>query len=1063
MLINSTVKVDSTDFLIRMDSDSRSPSFPLLNNILSDNKKSKSIKLNSIEINVSTIRDILGNGIDYNDDIYIFNIEGKVSSNIYSWKVYKNNKQIKELFEQIKKELSKRENVDEYLINKCKIVKKYTDGELYRNIKKIGEFLVEINNNTRPNQPEELKEALRISKTSFLDNEEMKPFEGYAYKKAEPRILRTILKYVLFPIEYFFFSGWNKRWIVLKNDMICYLNNPNTIIGKNVYWFDEDIEIKTEKDKILIIKNLSKTLVLKFDSKFERDIWKQEIELRIRNKQEEFFNNNIYNSFSYTKSNCEAKWFVDGHNYFCQLFEKLKYAKESVYITDWFLSPELALIRPLNYNDFIDEKKDYKKNLDFSNVSRLMDIFYLLAKRGVKIYILLFCEVSLALAINSSYTKRTLKKLHENIKITRHPKMTTKVLWSHHEKLVIIDQKVAFVGGLDLCWGRYDTNNHPIVEVERDDKTYNYPGSDYINERQVDLHEVEKFYKEQIDRNERPRMAWHDVQTMVEGPMVNDIVRHFVERWNDARFNKRDHGIVNIDSSKSMKKKKSEKFKKINDDDEIKNKIKTTDQLGLFKRSSKTLKDKEINLINKISSNIEDIKEENEDDFIEDDNIIISDNKEDKKNNIIYTSTKKDNNLIKNDLYDENLDNHSNLDIEENSGRFTLFKTFKNKVKNKVKVKLDDYKKKHNIKDKEDDIKQKVNFSNDEKGEFKINALRSVCNWSIGKDTTERSILQGYYKLIDNAQHYIYIENQFFITKSFSEEERSNSGLNLNKLVQNEIGLHIRERIERAYKAKSNFKVFVFIPLLPGFSGTPGESSTINCILKHTYQSIAHNKGMSLLEKLRETMGEDVNKYIYFFSLRNHGKIKEIPVTELIYIHSKLLIVDDEKVLIGSANINDRSMMGDRDSEFAIIIEEGKKVKSSMDNKEYMASKYALSLRKHLMAEHMGLESDNEIFNDPLNDKLWNEMRDKAKKNSQAYSDIFDCFPDNKFNNFAKLKERKIIKTQEDKEELKKLYDENSSRISGHIVQYPINFLKDQELDIDFFSKENLIPERNFV
>ncbi len=115
------------------------------------------------------------------------------------------------------------------------------------------------------------------------------------------------------------------------------------------------------------------------------------------------------------------------------------------------------------------------------------------------------------------------------------------------------------------------------------------------------------------------------------------------------------------------------------------------------------------------------------------------------------------------------------------------------------------------------------------------------------------------------------------------------------------------------------------------------------------------------------------------------------------------------------------------------------------------------------MAEHMGLESDNEIFNDPLNDKLWNEMRDKAKKNSQAYSDIFDCFPDNKFNNFAKLKERKIIKTQEDKEELKKLYDENSSRISGHIVQYPINFLKDQELDIDFFSKENLIPERNFV
>ena len=31
------------------------------------------------------------------------------------------------------------------------------------------------------------------------------------------------------------------------------------------------------------------------------------------------------------------------------------------------------------------------------------------------------------------------------------------------------------------------------------------------------------------------------------------------------------------------------------------------------------------------------------------------------------------------------------------------------------------------------------------------------------------------------------------------------------------------------------------------------------------------------------------------------------------------MIVDDRIVLIGSANINDRSLMGDRDSEIAII------------------------------------------------------------------------------------------------------------------------------------------------
>lgn len=45
-----------------------------------------------------------------------------------------------------------------------------------------------------------------------------------------------------------------------------------------------------------------------------------------------------------------------------------------------------------------------------------------------------------------------------------------------------------------------------------------------------------------------------------------------------------------------------------------------------------------------------------------------------------------------------------------------------------------------------------------------------------------------------------------------------------------------------------------------------------------------------------------------------------IPVTELIYVHSKLLIADDRTVICGSANINDRSLIGKRDSEVNVII-----------------------------------------------------------------------------------------------------------------------------------------------
>ena len=62
--------------------------------------------------------------------------------------------------------------------------------------------------------------------------------------------------------------------------------------------------------------------------------------------------------------------------------------------------------------------------------------------------------------------------------------------------------------------------------------------------------------------------------------------------------------------------------------------------------------------------------------------------------------------------------------------------------------------------------------------------------------------------------------------------------------------------------------------------------------------------------------------YIKFISLRKYGEINGELQTEIIYVHSKLMIVDDKYVIIGSANINDRSMLGDRDSEIAILVKD---------------------------------------------------------------------------------------------------------------------------------------------
>ena len=60
------------------------------------------------------------------------------------------------------------------------------------------------------------------------------------------------------------------------------------------------------------------------------------------------------------------------------------------------------------------------------------------------------------------------------------------------------------------------------------------------------------------------------------------------------------------------------------------------------------------------------------------------------------------------------------------------------------------------------------------------------------------------------------------------------------------------------------------------------------------------------------------------------------------------MIVDDTKVIIGSANINDRSLIGKRDSELAIVVEDTKMVRSCMNGQSCMVGQYASSLRKSL-------------------------------------------------------------------------------------------------------------------
>lgn len=57
--------------------------------------------------------------------------------------------------------------------------------------------------------------------------------------------------------------------------------------------------------------------------------------------------------------------------------------------------------------------------------------------------------------------------MHENIRVFRHPDHARigVFFWAHHEKIVAVDQKYAFVGGLDLCYGRWDDYQHRMTDL----------------------------------------------------------------------------------------------------------------------------------------------------------------------------------------------------------------------------------------------------------------------------------------------------------------------------------------------------------------------------------------------------------------------------------------------------------------------------------------------------------------------------------------------------------------------------------------------------------------------
>lgn len=70
------------------------------------------------------------------------------------------------------------------------------------------------------------------------------------------------------------------------------------------------------------------------------------------------------------------------------------------------------------------------------------------------------------------------------------------------------------------------------------------------------------------------------------------------------------------------------------------------------------------------------------------------------------------------------------------------------------------------------------------------------------------------------------------------------------------------------------------------------------------------------------------------------------------------MIVDDRAAIIGSANINERSQRGNRDSEVAAIVRDTDMMESTMGGEPFAVGRFAHTLRIRLMREHLGVNTD---------------------------------------------------------------------------------------------------------
>jgi phospholipase D1/2 len=190
-----------------------------------------------------------------------------------------------------------------------------------------------------------------------------------------------------------------------------------------------------------------------------------------------------------------AALIVDAADYFVHLRTALTRAKRTVYLIGWDFDLRIEMM---------PGQSDEDGNAPDGWPNRLGEFLEALIERrpDVRLHILKWDGAMMSELATQAWETLSLKLSSDRIHFaldSHHPAGAC-----HHQKIVVIDDRLAFCGGIDVTTGRWDTRKHAPDDERRADPD----GS---------LHQ-----------------PWHDVTTALEGPVAKDLGDLARERWQSA-------------------------------------------------------------------------------------------------------------------------------------------------------------------------------------------------------------------------------------------------------------------------------------------------------------------------------------------------------------------------------------------------------------------------------------------------------------------------------------------------------------------------------------------------